>query len=171
MVSVIERFHCIHFHMERFNFVGFMVIALCFFKNKNKKKKMKNRIRRWRTWQKCGKHFWDISCITNQPIFVYWLTLKVKSKVKMNNILILMGIDHSNPYMHSVWYRVYFPRGAPINTESSTSMTPLMLAALNGHGEVSMHYTPTAFAEMSIYTCSGFHVCCYTWQKGHKSRR
>ena len=35
----------IHFHMQRFNFIDFMVIELCFFKNNNnnnKKKKMEN---------------------------------------------------------------------------------------------------------------------------------
>lgn len=45
----------------------------------------------------------------------------------------------------------YFPRGAPINTASSTSMTPLKLAALNGHEQVSIHYTPRNFVEMSTH--------------------
>ena len=31
----------IHFHMQRFNFIDFMVIELRFFKNNNKKKKKK----------------------------------------------------------------------------------------------------------------------------------
>ena len=61
----------IHFHMQRFNFIDFMVIELRFFKNNNnkKKKKMKN----------MGKNvkstFCDIriSYIRDQPIFVSWL--------------------------------------------------------------------------------------------------
>ena len=58
----------IHFHMQRFNFIDFMVIELRFFKKK-KKNKMKN----------MGKNvkstFCDIriSYITDQPIFVSWL--------------------------------------------------------------------------------------------------
>ena len=32
----------IYFHMQRFNFIDFMVIELRFFKNNKKKKKMEN---------------------------------------------------------------------------------------------------------------------------------
>ena len=61
----------IHFHMQRFNFIDFMVIELRFFKKKKKKnkKKMKN----------MGKNvnstflILRISYITDQPIFVSWL--------------------------------------------------------------------------------------------------
>ena len=38
----IPQYVMIHFHMQRFNFINFMVIELRFFKKKKKKKKMKN---------------------------------------------------------------------------------------------------------------------------------
>ena len=64
----------IHFHMQRFNFIDFMVIELCFFKKKkkkknNKKKKMKNMGKN----VKCTFVILRISYITDQPIFVSWL--------------------------------------------------------------------------------------------------
>ena len=46
----IPQYVLIHFHMQRFKFIDFMVIELRFFKKKKKKKKMK-------TWTKCGNHF------------------------------------------------------------------------------------------------------------------
>ena len=56
----------IHFHMQRFKFIGFMVIELRFFKKK-KKKMRKNMDKMW-------KALFEILCmsyITDQPIFVY----------------------------------------------------------------------------------------------------
>ena len=38
----IPHYVMIHFHMQRFNSIDFMVIELRFFKKKNNKKKMKN---------------------------------------------------------------------------------------------------------------------------------
>ena len=35
----------IHFHMQRFNFIDFMVIELRFFKNNNNKKKKKKKMK------------------------------------------------------------------------------------------------------------------------------
>ena len=58
----------IHFHMQRFRFIDFMVIELCFFKEKKKKKLKENMDKMW-------KALFDIirmSYITDQPIFVYW---------------------------------------------------------------------------------------------------
>ena len=59
----------LHFHMQRFNFIDFMVIELRFFKKKKNNNKMKN----------MGKNVKStflilrISYITDQPIFVSWL--------------------------------------------------------------------------------------------------
>ena len=41
-MTSIPQYVLIHFHMQRFNFIDFMVIELRFFKKKKKKKKMKN---------------------------------------------------------------------------------------------------------------------------------
>ena len=77
----------IHFHMQRFNFIDFMVIELRFFKNNNKKKKKK--MKNMGNHVKCSTFvILRISYITDQPIFVSWLffthfftliSLKVKS--------------------------------------------------------------------------------------------
>ena len=97
----------IYFHMQRFNFIDFMVIELRFFK---KKKKMKN------TWQKCEKYFLRYYAYHTSQInhflfhgyFSHILHLDIikseinfKLKVKMAYIWFSMGIDHSNPYIHS----------------------------------------------------------------------
>ena len=66
----IPQFVMIHFHMQRFKFIDFMVIELRFFKKKKKKiKKMKN-------MAKMRKALFEIlrmSYLTDQQIFVYWL--------------------------------------------------------------------------------------------------
>ena len=61
----------IHFHMQRFKFIHFMVIELRFFKKKKKKKKMENVDKMWKSF------FWILcpSYITTQQFFVYWLFL------------------------------------------------------------------------------------------------
>ena len=100
----------IYFHIHRLKFIDFMVIELHWFK---KKKKMKNmaKINEEST-------FWDIMHVlhnwsTNFCILVIFHTfftlilLKVKStsnwkwKWKKSYIWFSMGIDHSNPYIHS----------------------------------------------------------------------
>ena len=58
----------IHFHIQRFKFIDFMVIELRFFKKK-KKKKMKSMEKMW----KALFEILHMSYITDQPIFVYWL--------------------------------------------------------------------------------------------------
>ena len=62
----------IHFHMQRFNFIDFMVIELRFFKKKKKKKK-KKKVKNM--CKNVKSTFCDIriSYITDQPIFVSWL--------------------------------------------------------------------------------------------------
>ena len=67
----IPQYVLIHFHMQRFNFIDFMVIELRFFKKKNNdnKKKMKNMGKN----VKCTFVILRISYITDQPIFVSWL--------------------------------------------------------------------------------------------------
>ena len=69
----IPQYVLIHFHMQRFNFIDFMVIELRFFKEKKKKKKKKKKMK---NMDKMRKSFFHILCtyyITAQPIFVYWL--------------------------------------------------------------------------------------------------
>ena len=76
-------------------------------------------IRRWRTWQKCEKHFLRYYTYLTSQINHFWFPgyfspilhldiikseINFKLKVKMNKMLIYgfsMGIDHSNPYIHS----------------------------------------------------------------------
>ena len=66
----IPQYVMIHFYMQRFNFIDFMVIELRFFKKKKKKKKkMKNMGKNVKSTF-CDIH---ISYITDQPIFVSWL--------------------------------------------------------------------------------------------------
>ena len=66
----------IHFHMQRFNFIDFMVIELRFFK---KKKKNNNKKKKKKKMKNMGKNvnstflILRISYITDQPIFVSWL--------------------------------------------------------------------------------------------------
>ena len=93
----------IHFHMQRFNFIDFMVIELRFFKKK-KKNKMKN----------MGEmHFCDITHILHHRstnfcfmvIFHTFFTLipwnELQIEIEYPYIWFSMGIDHSNPYIHS----------------------------------------------------------------------
>ena len=105
----------IHFHMQRFKFSDFMVIELCFFKKKKKKKKkkkMENMDKMWKALFEIIHMFY----IIDQQIFVYWLffthslpwyhykwnQLQIKSENEQNPyIWFSMGIDHSNPYIHS----------------------------------------------------------------------
>ena len=65
----------IHFHMQRFNFIGFMVIELRFFKKKKKKnkKKKKKKMKNMGKNVKCIFVILRISYIKDQPIFVSWL--------------------------------------------------------------------------------------------------
>ena len=101
----------IHFHMQRFKFIDFMVIELRWFKKKKKKnKKMENMDEMW-------KSLFQILCtsyITTQPFllvifhtFFPMISLKVKStsnwKWKWTKSLysVFNGVDHSNPYIHS----------------------------------------------------------------------
>ena len=66
----IPQYILIHFHMQRLNFIDFMVIELRFFKKKkNNNKKMKNMGKN----VKCTFVILRISYITDQPIFVSWL--------------------------------------------------------------------------------------------------
>ena len=63
----------IHFHVQRFKFIDFMVIELRWFKKKKKKKKKK---KMKENMDKMGKALFEIlhmSYIIDQPIFVYWL--------------------------------------------------------------------------------------------------
>ena len=90
--------------MQRFKFIDFMVIEVRFFK---KKKKMNKKM-----VDKMWKSLFQILCISHitlLPIFVYWLFFKhsllsiIKSEINLKlkvNILIY-GIDHTNPYVHS----------------------------------------------------------------------
>ena len=55
----------IYLHVQRFNFIDFMVIEVRFFK----KKKMKNMAKMWKALFEILR----ISYITDQPIFVYLL--------------------------------------------------------------------------------------------------
>ena len=83
----------IYFHMQRFKFIDFMVIEVCFFK---KKKKMKNVDKMW-------KSFFQILCVSHITLLPILYTgcfshalypdiikseINLKLKVKMNNILI-----------------------------------------------------------------------------------
>ena len=70
----IPQYVMIHFHMQRFKFIDFMVIELCFFKKE--KKMMEN-------MDKCGNHFSDIMQISqhNTTNFVYRLFLTHSSPV------------------------------------------------------------------------------------------
>ena len=94
----IPQYVMIHFHMQRFNFIDFMVIELRFFKKKNK-----NNNKKMETWQKCEKHFLIyythftsqhiqflytryFSCIFYLDIIKSEINLKLK--VKMKNTLI-----------------------------------------------------------------------------------
>ena len=61
----IPQYVMIHFHMQRFKFIDFMVIELRFFKKKNKKMMM------MKTWTKCGNHFSDIMNILHQNITIF----------------------------------------------------------------------------------------------------
>ena len=67
----------IHFHMQRFKFIDFMVIELRFFKNNNNKKKKKKKnnkkMKNMGKNVKCTFVILRISYITDQPIFVSWL--------------------------------------------------------------------------------------------------
>ena len=94
----IPQYVMIYFHMQRFNFIDFMVIEV------------RRRRRRWKTWQKCEKHF--LSYYThfisqhNQFLYTGYFShilhldiikseINFKLKVKMNKILIIwfsMGI-------------------------------------------------------------------------------
>ena len=87
----------IHFHMQRFKFIDFMVVELRFYKKKKKKKKIKMMMK---TWTKCRNHFFRYYVyITSQHnkflytgYFSHILHLDIikvfKLKVKMNKILI-----------------------------------------------------------------------------------
>ena len=64
----------IYFHMQRFNFIDFMVIELRFFKknnNNNNNKKMENMAKILKVLFK----LLHTSYIITQPILVYWLFL------------------------------------------------------------------------------------------------
>ena len=65
----------IHFYMQRFNFIDFMVIELCFSKKKKKKKKKKNKKKMKNMGKNVKSTFCDIriSYITDQTILVSWL--------------------------------------------------------------------------------------------------
>ena len=66
----------IHFHMQRFNFIDFMVIEVRFFKKKKKKKKNNNNNKKMKNMGKNVKStFCDIhiSYIIDQSFFVSWL--------------------------------------------------------------------------------------------------
>ena len=61
----------IHFHMQRFKFIDFMVIELRFFKKKKKKKKKKKN--KMKNMDKMQRSNFQILCtyyITTQQIFV-----------------------------------------------------------------------------------------------------
>ena len=87
----------IHFHMQRFNFIDFMVIELRFFKKKKKKKKNNKKME---TWQKCEKRYYayltsQINYFLFHGYFSHILHLDIikseinfKLKVKMNKMLI-----------------------------------------------------------------------------------
>ena len=70
--TFIPQYVRIHFHMQRFNFIDFMVIELRFFKKKNKKKKKMKNMHMGKN-VKCTFVILCISYITDQPIFVSWL--------------------------------------------------------------------------------------------------
>ena len=91
----IPQYVMIHFYMQRFNFIDFMVIEVCFFKKK-KKKMLK-------TWQKSKKHFLGyythFTSQHNQFLYTGYFShllhldtikseINFKLKVKMNNIFI-----------------------------------------------------------------------------------
>ena len=87
----------IYFHMQRF-----MVIEVRFFK-----KKMKNMDKMWKSDVYFTSHYYQFlytGCFSHvlYPDIIK-SEINLKLKVKMNNILIYgsMGIDHSNPYIHS----------------------------------------------------------------------
>ena len=71
----------IYFHMQRFNFIDFMVIELRFFKNNNnnnnnkKKKKKKKKMENMAKILKVLFKLLHTSYIITQPILVYWLFL------------------------------------------------------------------------------------------------
>ena len=67
----IPQYVLIHFHMQRFNFIDFMVIELRFFKKKKKKKKKK--MKNVAKMRKALFEILRVSYITGQPIFVSWL--------------------------------------------------------------------------------------------------
>ena len=92
----------IHFYMQRFNFIDFMVIELRFFKEEEEEEEEEEKKE---TWTKCGNNFSDIMYIlhhntTNFCILVIFnrYQLQMESENEQNPyIWFSMGMDHSNP--------------------------------------------------------------------------
>ena len=79
----IHQYILIHFNIERFKVIDFMVIESCFFKKRKKKKIMKNMDKIWKALFEILR----MSYVTGQPIFIYFFHIKseiiFKLKVKM----------------------------------------------------------------------------------------
>ena len=89
----------IHFHIQRFKVIDFMVIELGFFR----KKKMNEKIdQMWKAI--LGKHVLhnrstNFCILVIFHTFFTFISLKVKLKVKMKNIL-LYGFQWDRPYQY-----------------------------------------------------------------------